>query len=87
MLLRNYNSYYAKTTSRPLLAGFGLHRATGSILTLADTYLNAASFCARGSVGQEPVVLEGGFYVFLYPFPDDWHCGSYDVHSLLNGRN
>ena len=40
-----------------------------------------------GSVGQEPVVLEGGFYVFLYPFPDDRHCGSYDVHSLLNGRN
>ena len=32
-----YDSFYAKITSRPILAGFGLHRTTGSILTLADS--------------------------------------------------
>ena len=28
-----YDSFYAKITSRPILAGFGLHLLTGSILT------------------------------------------------------
>ena len=28
-----YDSFYAKITSRPLLAGFVIHRTTGSILT------------------------------------------------------
>ena len=33
------NSFLAKTTSRALWPGFGLHRTTGSILTLVVTYL------------------------------------------------
>ena len=35
-----FYGFTAKVTSKPLLAGFGLHRATGSILTFAVSYLN-----------------------------------------------
>ena len=38
-----YNGFYAKITSRPILAGLRFMRPTGSILTLAVSYLNQTS--------------------------------------------